>query len=156
MPEPQWLNQTEQQTWAAVAGVIMKLPAALDAQLLRDAKLTLFEYFVLSALSMADERTMTMSQLAAIVNGSQSRLSNVVKQLEQRGWVHREPYPENRRYTNAVLTDAGWEKVTSAAPDHVAAVRRLLFDPLSAEQVVALREIGERIVDQVDPDSQWP
>lgn len=156
MPEPPWLSPTEQRTWAAVAGVVMKLPAALDAQLLRDAKLTLFEYFVLSALSMADERTMTMSQLAAIVNGSQSRLSNVVKQLERRGWVRREPCPENRRYTNAVLTDAGWEKVTSAAPDHVATVRRLLFDPLSAEQVLALREIGERIVDRVDPESQWP
>jgi DNA-binding MarR family transcriptional regulator len=136
--------------------MMTKLPAALDAQLLRDAKLTLFEYFVLSALSMADERTLTMSHLAAIVNGSQSRLSNVVKQLERRGWVRREPCPENRRYTYAVLTDAGWEKITAAAPAHVDAVRRLVFDPLTTEQIEAVREIGERIVDRVDPDSQWP
>jgi DNA-binding MarR family transcriptional regulator len=135
---------------------VMKVPAALDAQLLRDAKLTLFEYFVLSALSMADRRTLTMSQLAAIVNGSLSRLSNVVKQLERRGWVRREPHPENRRYTHAVLTDAGWEKVVAAAPGHVEAVRRLVFDPLTNAQIAALGEIGQRVVHRVDPDSQWP
>lgn len=90
------------------------------------------------------------------MNGSQSRLSNVVKQLERRGWVRREPCPENRRYTYAVLTDTGWEKVTTAAPQHVEAVRRLVFDPLTTEQIEAVREIGERIVDQVDPHSQWP
>src|SRR5262249_46645979 len=92
--EPRWLTKNEQEAWAALAGMMTKLPAALDTQLQRDAKLTLFEYFVLSALSMAERRTLTMSQLAAIVNGSLSRLSNVIKQLERRGWVRREQCQE--------------------------------------------------------------
>lgn len=140
----------------ALAGMMMKLPAALDTQLQRDAQLTLFESSVLSALAMAEQHTLTMSHLAAIVNGSQSRLSNVVKQLAKHGWVRREPCPGNRRYTNAVLTDTGSEKVAAAAPEHVSAVRRLVFDPLTDQQIAALREIGDRIVNRVDPDSQWP
>lgn len=92
----------------------------------------------------------------SLVNGSPSRLSSAVKQLERRGWVRREPRPENRRYTYAVLTDAARDKVSAAAPEHLNAVRRLVFDPLTTEQVQAVREIGQRIVDRADPGSQWP
>ena len=36
-----------------------------------------------------------------------------------------------------------------AAPGHVNAVRQFIFDPLSAEQVGALREIGGVIADRI-------
>jgi hypothetical protein len=45
----------------------------------------------------------------------------------------------------ARLTEAGYEKVMEAAPIHVAEVRRLIFDVLTREQVVALGEIATRI-----------
>ncbi|MFF1874472.1 hypothetical protein [Kitasatospora herbaricolor] len=48
------------------------------------------------------------------------------------------------RYTLAVLTDAGWDKVAATAPGHVAEVRRLLIDPLTKAQYKQLREIGRR------------
>src|SRR3954465_5709395 len=63
--EPRWLDADEQETWMALAAVLMRLPGALDAQLQRDAGLTHFEYLVLSGLSMAPGRTMRMSDLAA-------------------------------------------------------------------------------------------
>jgi DNA-binding MarR family transcriptional regulator len=154
--DPKWLTKREQETWAALAGMMVKLPATLDAQLQRDAHLTMFEYFVLAGLSMAENRTMRMSDLAAVVNGSQSRLSNVVNRLEERGWVRREPCSENRRFINAILTESGWDVVAAAAPGHVAAVRRFVFDALTDEQVAALREIGRQVVDRVDPGSTWP
>src|SRR5204863_302166 len=84
----------------------------------------LFEYMVLSRLSMAPDRTSRMSELAEESGGSLSRLSNVIKRLEQRGFVRREPDPGDGRYTNAILTEPGWEKVVAAAPGHVAAVSR--------------------------------
>jgi DNA-binding MarR family transcriptional regulator len=154
--EPRWLTVPEREAWMALAGMMVKLPAMLDAQLQRDANLSMFEYFVLSAVSMAEDRTMRMSNLAAFVNGSLSRLSNVVKRLEQRGCVRREPSPENGRYTNVVLTEAGWDLVVAAAPGHVAAVRHFIFDALTDEQVAAMREIGRRVGDRVDPDANWP
>ena len=134
-PEPKWLTEQERMPGSAVATIAMQLPGVLDAQLQRDAGIGFFEYSVLSWLSMAEQRTVRMSELAELSRGSLSRLSNVVKRLEQRDFVRRAPDPTNGRYTNAVLTDAGWECVVQAAPGHVNAVRQFIFDPLSAEQV---------------------
>jgi hypothetical protein len=36
------------------------------------------------------------------------------------------------------LSDAGWEKVVGAAPDHVGAVRHFVIDALTSEQVEQL------------------
>ena len=78
-------------------------------------------------LSMSPGRTLRMSKLADVTNGSLSRLSNVVKRLEQRDLVRRAPDPTNGRYTNAFLTEAGWECVVQAATlrtrEHGSAIR---------------------------------
>jgi DNA-binding MarR family transcriptional regulator len=154
--EPRWLDQSEQAAWLTVAGLITRLPSMLDAQLQRDSGLTMFEYFVLSNLSMAEGRTTRMSELAYLANGSQSRLSNVIKRLEQRGLVRREPAPENGRHINAILTDEGFETVRQAAPGHVEAVRHYIFDALAPGQAELLHEIGDRIVERTDPLALFP
>jgi DNA-binding MarR family transcriptional regulator len=148
---PRWLSSEEQETWRAVAGLLLVLPGVLDAQLQRAAGLSLFDYLVLSSLSMADQRTLRMSQLAQLANGSLSRLSNVVSRLEQHGWVARGPDPADGRYINATLTEAGWELVVQAAPGHVAAVRQFVLDPLTSAQARALHAAGERILRQIRP-----
>jgi DNA-binding MarR family transcriptional regulator len=148
-PEPKWLTEQEHNAWLGVATITLQLPAVLDAQLQRDAGIGFYEYSVLSWLSMAPERTLRMSQLAELTRGSLSRLSNVVKRLEQREFVRRAPDPTNGRYTNAFLTDAGWECVVRAAPGHVNAVRHFIFDPLSAEQVDELRVTSGLIADRI-------
>ena len=38
------------------------------------------------------------------------------------------------RYTFATLTDGGRRKLADSAPQHVAQVKRLVFDPLTAAQ----------------------
>ncbi|BCJ49808.1 MarR family transcriptional regulator [Actinoplanes sp. NBRC 14428] len=147
--EPRWLADWERDAWLALASLMFKLPSALDAQLLRDNGLTLFDYFVLSNLSMVPDRTLRLSDLAQHTSSSLSRLSNVVKRLEQRGMLRREPDPDNPRYTRAVLSDAGWELVVAAAPGHVAAVRRFVIDGLTKEQVGVLREVACHVARQV-------
>ncbi len=152
---PRWLTDDERDAWIPLIGVLIKLPAALDAQLQRDAGLSHFEYMVLSRLSEAPERTLRMSDLAILANGSLSRLSHVVTRLERRGWVRREACPGDGRYTNAVLTADGWVKVTATAPGHVAAVRELVVDGLSPEQIGQLRDIAQRIMSRVVPGDDW-
>jgi len=136
--EPRWLTAPEQAAWRPVAALLFRLPSALDAQLQRDAGISNFEYMVLSGLSEAENRTLRMSDLAAMASGSLSRLSHVVSRLEKRGWVRREPCPGDGRFVNAVLTDDGWAKVIATAPGHVEAVRRLVVDALSPQQLSAL------------------
>ena len=152
VPEPQWLSSEEQDAWVAVLVMHVLLPPVLDAQLKRDSDLNLFEYLVVSALSMTPERSLHMRDLAALTESSLSRLSNVVKRLEERGWVRREPDPEDGRSTIAMLTDKGLTGVTQAAPGHVDCVRHYVIDPLSAAQVRSLRAIGRRIRERIEVD----
>ena len=49
--EPRWLDDEESQAWRALASALVGLPAALDAQLRRDAGISHFEYQVLALLS---------------------------------------------------------------------------------------------------------
>src|SRR5690242_7765345 len=136
--EPQWLTADELAVWRTFSIVLIRLPQELDAQLQRDAGISWFEYLVLAGLSEAPDRTMRMSRLAVLANGSLSRLSHVVKRLEKRGWVVRRPCPEDGRFTNATLTDEGWATVVATAPGHVATVRRFFveaLDPGALEQL---------------------
>jgi DNA-binding MarR family transcriptional regulator len=150
--EPRWLDDEEKQTWLALVSVLIRLPAALDAQLQRDAGISHFEYQVMAMLSMSPEHTARMSELAGLTDGSLSRLSHVVKRLEGRGWVRRTPDPADGRYTLAILTESGWDKVVATAPGHVAAVRGFVFDPLTKAQMRQLCDIGRRITLAIDPD----
>jgi DNA-binding MarR family transcriptional regulator len=148
--EPRWLNECEREAWIALARLMFNLPTALDAQLQCDNQLTLFDYFVLSTLSMTPERTLRLSDLARRIGSSLSRLSNVVKRLEQRGLLYRAPDPENSRYTRATLTDEGWDLVVAAAPGHVAAVRRYIIDGLTREQVEVLRDVACHVMRRLE------
>jgi DNA-binding MarR family transcriptional regulator len=142
----EWLTDEQQAAWRPFVALLLRLPAVLDAQLQRDAGLTHFDYLVLSGLSEAPGRTLRMSELAATASSSLSRLSHVVSRLESKGWVRREPCPGDGRYINAVLTDAGWDKIVATAPGHVAAVRELLLDALSQEQFKELGAISTQVL----------
>jgi DNA-binding MarR family transcriptional regulator len=149
--EPRWLDPDERQTWLSMASALIRLPATLDAQLQRDAGISYFEYQVMAVLSEAPERTLRLSELAAMTEGSLPRLSQVVSRLERRGWVRRVPDPTDGRYTLGVLTDDGFDKVVATAAGHVEAVRRHVFDPLTKAQQRQLREIAQRITRTTDP-----
>ncbi|GGV76962.1 MarR family transcriptional regulator [Streptomyces griseoloalbus] len=143
--EPQWLTPEEKEAWTGLASLVLLLPGRLESPLQREAGLTLFEYLTLSHISETPERRLRMSELAYLTNGSLSRLSNVVKRFEQRGWVERFPDPEDGRFTIAALTEAGYEVVVAAAPTHVRAVRRLVLDPLTAADQRALARIAAKL-----------
>jgi DNA-binding MarR family transcriptional regulator len=150
-----WLTEDEQAAWLRLAGVMLKLGPALDSQLQRDSDLTHFDYLCLAMLSETDGRIMRMSQLAAQVNASLSRLSHVIKKLETRGWVARTPCEESRRVTMVSLTDDGWQVLVKAAPGHVETVRDLVFDGLDAEDVQSLERVAGHIVSRIE-ESRLP
>ncbi|WP_241962107.1 MarR family winged helix-turn-helix transcriptional regulator [Rhodococcus opacus] len=151
-PETSWLTAEERTAWLSLASVLMRLQPALDAQLKRDAGLSHFEYQILAALSESPERTLRMSVLAVLAEGSLSRLSYAVGRLEKEQWVRRTPDPADGRSTLAILTDAGWGKVVDTAPGHVTEVRRLVVDPLTKGQIRQMTAINERILAAIDPN----
>ncbi len=153
---PAWLTSEQARAWIALASAVAWLPASLDEQLQRDSGLSFVEYMVLSWLSMRPGRTGRMSEIAALANVRQSHLSRIAARLEARGWLRRDPDPDDGRATLAVLTDAGWDTVVGAAPGHVAQVQRLVFHGLSTAEVEHLGRIGEHIVHAARPDLRLP
>ena len=129
-----WLTPDQLRVWMHVAGVVMTLPQALDAQLKRGAGLNLYEYSILVGLARAPGRSRQLCELAQMAYGSQSRLSHAVSRMEKQGWVTRRD-AGGKGHVEAVMTEAGYAKLTEAAPDHVREVRRLIIDVLTPEQL---------------------
>jgi DNA-binding MarR family transcriptional regulator len=145
-----WLTAEELDSWLSVVRLMTWLPWSIDQQLQRDSKLGMVEYQVLAMLSETPGRTMRMSSLAEVTNASLSRLSRVVTRLESRGLVLREPEPTDGRFTNAILTEAGFQILAEAAPGHLALVRSLVIDVLSPEQLRRLGRDADRIMARIE------
>ena len=146
MDEPRWLTDEQQQAWRRLVTVLFKVPAAMEAQLQRDAGLTHMGYLVLSTLSEREDRRLAMSKLAKQATASLSRLSHVMARLEDQGWVRRERDPADGRVQIAVLTDEGYAKVVDAAPGHAEAVQQLIFDRLTPTQVRQVVKVCESLL----------
>jgi DNA-binding MarR family transcriptional regulator len=149
-PPVKWLTDAEVSSWLSVVRMMTWLPWSIDQQLRRDSNLSMVEYQVMARLSQSPERTLRMSLLADLANSSLSRLSHLVKRLEDRGFVRREPDPADGRFTNAILTDTGFETLAKAAPGHVAHVRSLVIDVLSPEQLRRMGQGADRIMAHID------
>jgi len=154
-PEPAGLRGEDLEVWASLATLLERLPAALDAQLQRDSGLTHFEHGVLYALDTAPDRTLRMSTLAGYASSTLSRLSRAVTRLEKKGWVRREVDPTDGRFTLAVLTADGHDKVVASSPAHDALVQRLVFDTLTPAQARQLGVIARRLAEAVDGAPVW-
>src|SRR3954468_2679654 len=157
MDDPRWLTDEQQQAWRRFVEVLIRIPAALETQLQRDAGLTHMGYIVLLTLSERPDRRTSMSRLAKRVSASLSRLSHVVARLEGQGWVRRERDPEDGRVQIAVLTDAGYAKVVSTAPGHAEAVQQLVFDRLTPAQVRQMVKLADALLEapvEVRPPDQ--
>ena len=145
-----WLTAEEVESWLAVVRLVTWLPWSIDQQLRRDSNLAMIDYQVLAILSNSPDRMRRMSLLAKWANVSMSHLSRIANRLEHRGLVRREPDPTDGRFTNAILTDQGFQTIADAAPGHVAHVRSIVIDALSPEQLRRLGRDADRIVSRID------
>ena len=145
-----WLTPGELASWLSVVRLITRLPWAIDGRLQHDADLSMVEYMTMAMLCKEPGWTMRMSDLADEASVSLSRLSHMVKRLESRGYVRREPDPCDGRFTNAILLPDGMRKMEESAPSHVAFVRHLVVDNLSAERLRRLAQDAERILQRID------
>ncbi|MBS2538928.1 MarR family transcriptional regulator [Catenulispora sp. NF23] len=161
--KPRWLDDDEMRAWLAYRRMRLLLSAEINRDLARDSGLSEADYDVLSNLTAATTTTRTtpttagttptgaadrrrLSELAAHMQWSKSRLSHHITRMEQRGLVRREEVDGDARGSFVVLTTQGRETIERAAPHHVHSVRRHLIDRLSPEQIRVLGEIGDVVL----------
>ncbi|WNM33749.1 MarR family winged helix-turn-helix transcriptional regulator [Streptomyces sp. Li-HN-5-11] len=154
-----WLTPDEMRAWINFIDCSTLLSDYLDQQLRRDAGVTHADYSLLGRLSARPDRTLGMSVLAEQLKFTRSRLTRAVIRLENAGYVRRRDDPADRRGQLVELTEEGMELLTGAAPGHVAAVRRAVFDALSPEQVEQLAAITATVIgslEQADEEDAYP
>jgi DNA-binding MarR family transcriptional regulator len=138
---PRRLDDDELATWLPIIRFVQLLPQVLDRALKDEVGLNHARYAILVTLAGQGEEAVTMTELARIAGLSRSRLSHALDSLEERGWVERTSCSTDKRTLSATLTPAGREMLRAAAPVHVAQIRELILDPLSAEDRQRLQDI---------------
>jgi DNA-binding MarR family transcriptional regulator len=156
-----WLDGDQQRAWLAYIRVQLRLSYEMNRQLLADSSMSLPDYDVLTALSVADGGRMRITVLAAQIGWERSRVSHHVRRMSARGLVSCGLSAADKRVTEVTLTGRGRQVLEEAAPGHVDLVRRLFFgglpkglvEPLSQ----ALESVYANIIEQgsLPPPVDW-
>ncbi len=157
-PTPQdtrWLSAEEQETWLAIREFMWGYPAALDRQNARDSGLSTGEYSVLATLSEAEGHRLRAGDAAADLGWERSRLSHLLRRMEGKGLIERVTSTCDGRGQDVLLTEAGWDAIRTAAPDHVTFVRETIFDPLTAEEQAVLAGALRKIREATQEHGLW-
>ena len=126
--------------WSAFLRAHAAAVRAIDHDVHREAGISLSWYDVLLELNAAPGRRMRMFDLGEAVVLSRSRVSRVVDELVAAGLVGREPNPDDKRSSLAVLTDAGRSAFRRAAPVYLKAIRRWFADRIPEDQLPVVRD----------------
>jgi DNA-binding MarR family transcriptional regulator len=145
VPERGWLSVAEQGAWLAYIRIQLRLTYEMNRQLLADSGVSLADYDVLTALSVAEEGRMSVTVLAAQIGWERSRVSHHVRRMSTRELVTCGLSATDKRVTEVALTVHGRDVLERAAPGHVDLVRQLFFDGLPAELIGPLTEALEGV-----------
>jgi DNA-binding MarR family transcriptional regulator len=115
-----------------------KLTRILGATLADACGLQLTWFDVLIRLGRSPGGRLTMSQLATQVSLTTGGVTRLVDRIAEAGYVERQNCPSDRRSVYVALTPLGSEKLHEATAAHLADLERHLFEPLDADERVAL------------------
>lgn len=136
--KPAPLTEVEEAVWRALSRMMVVLPNVLERDLRVAGGLTLNEYVVLVNLSEHDDRSMRMSELAAVSILSSSGITRLVERLEGWGLIKRVRDPADGRGQRALLTETGLARLQVAYPHHLRGVRTHVMDHLAGLDLQAL------------------
>lgn len=142
-------DESVQRVITAVHRLSRRLTQWYDAQL-AGHELSSGEWTVLSALCRTDNaNALTPSQLAAEGHIAPSSMTHRLDRMVDRGLITRDADPANRTRVLVRLTDTGWQRFAAAIREANVVESGLLAD-LAEEQIDALAELLERMIDNLD------
>lgn len=149
MSEATLLGNDEEKVWRSWIQSSKRVISHLERDLRSQSGIAFDDYEVLSALASAPGKRMTMSNLGSTVVQSLSRLSQRIDRMERDGLVERQRSDEDRRVFFAALTAQGTATFEDAAPGHMQAVREVLIDRMSQDEIRFLAELLPRVHDEI-------
>ncbi len=155
MSDVDWLDDREQRAWRSFMAMQEGLDEFLDRQLRSRCGLSSADFRVLAHLSEVSEGRLRSFELARLLRWEKSRLSQHLGRMQTRGLVSRERSVDDRRGAVVAITSRGRELIQAAAPQHVADVRSVIIDHLSATELATLAAISDKVRERLamlEPD----
>ncbi len=142
------LTPPELRAWRGMLRAHAALAKALDAQLEAEHGLQLSSYEVLMYLADAEEQRMRMCDLASSILLSRSGLTRLVDRLQREGLLERVACRDDARGAFAKLTPLGHDRLAAARVTHLAGVRAMFLDLFTPEELAALGESWDRVLER--------
>jgi DNA-binding MarR family transcriptional regulator len=117
----------------------------LSASLQTDHGLTINDYEALLVLSSAPDQRLKRVDLARRLLLTPSGITRLLEGLERAGLVERAACESDLRVTYAQLTPRGRETLADASCGHVASIRELFEEQLSADEIEQLGEMLSKL-----------
>ena len=140
-----WLGSDERAAWKGLTLMNLQLTARLSRGL-GEAGLSFQDYAVLASLSDEPDGRKRLVELGRELGWEKSRVSHHVTRMCTRGLVRKERCATDQRGAWAVLTDLGRAESARVAPSHVAEVRELFIDALSATELATIRSASTKVL----------
>ena len=142
-----WLTDEQQRIWRNYLALGSRLQAAMNRRLQAQCGLSLADYDVLVALS--ERGPIRVLELVAALDWEQSRVSHQLRRMRDRDLLERHDSEHDRRGATVEITAAGRDALATAAPDHVALVRAVLFDGTTPAQLRGFDEVIATALDRL-------
>jgi DNA-binding MarR family transcriptional regulator len=139
------VKETKLNAWKAFLKAHRTVIDKIENDLEKAKAVPLTSYDVLLELSQAPDRKLRMSELAAQVVLSRSGLTRLVDRLEKEGYLGREADPTDRRGTQAVLTQKGFEALKQAWPIYAQGINAYFAELISEQEAKIIAKGLERV-----------
>lgn len=146
--DAQGLDPQELGAYFVLMEAVSLLQHQVEQQLRAEGGISYVQFQLLARLAGA-RGPLTMTELADGVVYSRSGLTYQAGLLEKAGLISRGPSPDDDRATLVTITGTGLALFGRVLPGHVRGVRRLLFDPLTGDDVGHLGDIMTRVRDHM-------
>jgi len=140
----QALGPEELDAYFVLMEAVSLLQHQVEQQLRAEGGISYVQFQLLARLANAGG-PLTMTELADGVVYSRSGLTYQAGLLEKADLITRRPSPDDDRSTLVSITPAGLALFGRVLPGHVQVCRRLLFDPLTGDDVGHLGGIMTRV-----------
>src|SRR5215470_19029415 len=142
------LDPAQLEVYFVLMEAVSLLQHQVEQQLRAEGDISYVQFQLLARLASA-AGPLTMTELADGVVYSRSGLTYQAGLLEKAGLAVRGPSPDDDRSTLVTITGAGRDLFGRVLPGHVQVCRRLLFDPLTGDDVGHLGDIMTRVRDHM-------
>ena len=148
MTETRWLDGDEQSAWRAIVDGFWYLQREVERPVQEATGLNSADYAMLVHLSESPHRSARMSDLATCSGLPSGQVTYRVDRLVKLGYLKRRPSETDRRGSEAVLTDGGFEAFSAAAALHVEAVRSAFLDHVTRDELQQLGSVMKKVVER--------